>query len=205
MGLFDSIMSSAKSAANQAASKAKTEAQNGVRTAAASAFTPNEKKTFTFDAIPSTLAEFQTLPGTDLSDPFAVCALTIVAMNAYYLNQSEAIEMLNFLKGPQPMSTYETGFFKEHITDYLARSYFAGATPQNSYEPTKPYTVEIFAQAHSYDQKGEGYVILHVRSGGADNPRDIKLRTKPSTGQWFMWEQFLLPGIRQPANADPWA
>ena len=33
----------------------------------------------------------------------------------------------------------------------------------------------------------------------------IKLRHKPSTDQWFLWEQFLFSDIRPPVGADPWA
>ena len=47
--------------------------------------------------------------------------------------------------------------------------------------------------------------VLVGFSGGADSARQIKLRTKPSTGQWFLWEQFLLADIRKPVSADPWA
>ena len=36
-------------------------------------------------------------------------------------------------------------------------------------------------------------------------PRQIRLRTKPSTGEWFLWEQFILSDIRPPKSADPWA
>lgn len=209
MGLFDSLANSLKSsvqgAANRAVSNAKEELRSDINDAVAKAAQPSERKSFVFESIPGTLEEFKALPGTDLTDPFAVCALTIVALNAYAANPAEGLNMLNFLKGPQPLSTFETSFLKEHMTDYLARSYFAGATPDNDYTPDMPYTVEIFEQAHSLDQKGEGYILLHVRSGGADSPRDIKLRTKPSTSQWFMWEQFLLPGIREPKSADPWA
>ena len=35
-------------------------------------------------------------------------------------------------------------------------------------------------------------------------PRPITLRRKGS-GQWFLWEQALMTGIRAPASADPWA
>ena len=89
--------------------------------------------------------------------------------------------------------------------DFVPRSYFAGATPQNNYEPTAPYTLTFFENPYSRDQLGEGYLTLHIRSSGADSPRQIKLRTKPSTGQWFLWEQFLMVDIRQPTAADPWA
>jgi hypothetical protein len=42
-----------------------------------------------------------------------------------------------------------------------------------------------------------------MTSGGADSPRQIKLRRKGE--QWFLWEQFLLPDIRKPESSNPWA
>ncbi|WP_442872029.1 DUF6935 domain-containing protein [Blautia sp.] len=48
-------------------------------------------------------------------------------------------------------------------------------------------------------------MTLYVACSGADSPRPLKLRNKPSTGQWFLWEQQLLTGIRIPKEADPWA
>lgn len=33
----------------------------------------------------------------------------------------------------------------------------------------------------------------------------IKLRSRPSTGQRFLWEQFLLSDIRPPVGSAPWA
>ena len=69
----------------------------------------------------------------------------------------------------------------------------------------EPYTVTVFENPYSRSQINEGYLTLHVNSGGADSPRQIKLRHKPSTGQWFLWEQFLLSDIRKPVSADPWA
>ena len=51
-----------------------------------------------------------------------------------------------------------------------------------------------------------GYLRLFLRTAGADSPRPIKLRQKPSTGEWFLWEYSSpLSGIRIPAAQDPWA
>ena len=47
---------------------------------------------------------------------------------------------------------------------------------------------------------------LFIATPGADSPRPIKLRQKPSTGEWFLWEYSSpLSGIRIPAAQDPWA
>ena len=86
---------------------------------------------------------------------------------------------------------------------YKTRSFFAGATPQNDYTPTKPYTITVNETPYSFDV--ENWATLYVTSGGADNPRPIKLRKKPSTGQWFLNEIQCLADIRLPNAEDKWA
>ena len=55
----------------------------------------------------------------------------------------------------------------------------------------------------SFDE--EGYAKLYLKSSGADSPRPVQLRQKPSSGEWFLWDQMLLSQIREPISADPWA
>ena len=40
--------------------------------------------------------------------------------------------------------------------------------------------------------------------GGADSPRPVKLRLAKD-GRWYLWEQYLLTGIREPESSNPWA
>ena len=51
----------------------------------------------------------------------------------------------------------------------------------------------------------ENWATLWVKSSGADNERQIKLRRKPSTGEWFLNEIQCLSDVRPPASEDPWA
>ena len=51
----------------------------------------------------------------------------------------------------------------------------------------------------------DNLVTLWLKSGGADTERQITLRKKVSTGEWFLWGQNLLVGIREPKSQDPWA
>ncbi len=159
----------------------------------------------TISHLPETLAEMQSLPEANLTKPEFTAALTVAALARYPKDREQALEMLAFLQGPRELSVYDKQFLADRFRDkdYVPRSYFLGATPENGYEPMKPFTVEFFENPYSRTQ--EGYLILHVRSGGADSPRQIKLRHKPSTGQWFLWEQFLLSDIRKPVSEDPWA
>ena len=86
--------------------------------------------------------------------------------------------------------------------DYVPRSYFEGAVPGNDYMPTAPYTVTVKSDPHSYDE--QGIAKLFIPSGGADDPRPVKLR-QAKDGKWYLWEQFLLTGIREPESSNPWA
>ena len=159
---------------------------------------------FTFQSIPQSVAELSALPEAVLSNPFQAAALTILALCNYSNNAQSTVDMLNFLKGPAPLTTYEQQFLRDRLTGkaYVPLSFFAGASPQNNYMPTKPYTVTVMDDPYSYGE--EGYAKLLVKSSGADQPRPIKLRQK-GQGQWFLWEQFLLSDIRQPVEEDPWA
>ena len=112
--------------------------------------------------------------------------------------------MLDFLRGPRPLSGYDKSFIADRFrdSDYVPRSYFEGATPQNDYLPAEPYRVTVSENPYSY--QNQGYATLYIRSGGADNPRSVQLRLAKD-GKWYLWEQFVLVGIRQPESSNPWA
>ena len=171
--------------------------------------TKDENKTYTVTLaqLPVTLEQMQAMPEAALKDPAHTAALTIAALTLYPVDKDASLSMLEFLHGPKGLSTYDKQFLADRFRDkdYVPRSYFNGATPENNYEPTAPYTLTFFENPYSRDNFSDGYLTLHIKSGGADSPRQLKLRTKPSTGQWFLWEQFLLSDIRQPVSADPWA
>ena len=89
--------------------------------------------------------------------------------------------------------------------EYLPLAYFEGAAPENSYTPAQPYVLNVLPDPRPQDME-PGYLRLFLQTAGADSPRPIKLRQKPSTGEWFLWEYSSpLSGIRIPAAQDPWA
>ncbi len=170
---------------------------------------PEGKQTYrvTLEQIPANLIQLQAMPEADLTKPENTAALTIAALCIYPLDREAACKMLEFLQGPKGLSAYDRQFLTDRFRDkdYVPRSYFEGANPENNYEPAAPYTLTFFENPYSRDNFKEGYLTLHIHSGGADSARQVKLRKKPSTGQWFLWEQFLLSDIRKPVSADPWA
>ena len=161
-------------------------------------------QTITFTALPKTLAEMQALPEAVLQNPFQTAALTVCALCVYAEDRDNGTQMLNWLRGPRPLSPFDISFLNDRFRDgnYVPFSYFAGAVPGNDYTPTLPYTLTI--EAGPYADANPGYKKLHIRSGGADNAREIVLRQK-GDGTWLLWDQFLLLSIRQPKSADPWA
>jgi len=156
-----------------------------------------------FPALPTSFEEFTALPQAVLCSPYETAAMFVAALSFYVQNRDESVAMMNYLKGPAPLSARELSLFKTQVTDYLARSYFAGATPQNDYAPSQPFTVVISDNAHSYSTPNA--VNLFVHCGGADNPRPIEMRLAKD-GKWYLTgHSSLLLGIRKPESTNPWA
>lgn len=180
----------------------KKNVQTAVKSAAASAFAGEE--TFTFTALPESLAEMQALPEAAMDTPFKTAALTVCALCAYAADKSVGTEMLNFLRGPRPLSNHDISFLNDRFSDghHVPFSYFKGAVPANNYTPDTPFTITV--TSGPYSDANEGYKKLYIKSGGADSPREIVLR-KLGDGRWMLWDQFLLVSIRKPKSDDPWA
>lgn len=182
--------------------KLKKNVQTAVKSAAASAFASEE--TFTFAALPESLAEMKALPEATLASPFATAALTVCALCVYAADKSIGTEMLNFLRGPRPLSNHDISFLNDRFSDghHVPFSYFKGAVPANNYTPDTPFTITV--TSGPYSDANEGYKKLYIKSGGADSPREIVLR-QLGDGRWMLWDQFLLVSIRKPKSDDPWA
>ncbi|MBO4419040.1 MAG: hypothetical protein J5789_04365 [Oscillospiraceae bacterium] len=161
------------------------------------------ERTFTFAALPTSVAELQALPEYAMTDPFMTAALTAAILCNYEANPQTTADMLNAIKGPRPLTPYEIQFLRDRLAGkgYKPFSYFMGASPANNYTPDKPYVITVRDDPYSY--QNEGYVRLQMHSFGADTDRPITLRQKGN--QWMLWEQMLLSDIRIPAKDDEWA
>ena len=158
----------------------------------------------TLNALPASLAEFRNL---SLNTPDEVVAGFLCALNLYVKNPNEGVEAMNLLRGPRPMTPYDSQFLRDRLRgkEYLPLAYFEGATPENGYQPRVPYRLNVLADPRPQDIE-PGYLRVFLKTAGADSPRPMKLRQKASTGEWFLWEySSILSGIRIPAAEDPWA
>lgn len=199
MGFFDSLKRTAELALKKEASKAVNNAVQNIGKGR------NHTETFTFSALPSNVDELKALPEAKLDTAFKTTALVILALNRYDADPSSAISMLNFLKGPEDFNGKEQAFLKDRLEGkgFKARSFLGGATAENNYTPNTPYTVAVSENPYSFDE--ENWATMYVTSGGADNPRPIKLRKKPSTGEWFLNDIQCLADVRLPKVEDKWA
>jgi len=160
---------------------------------------------FTFDELPKNVEELNSRPEIAMTTPYMTAALTVAVLCNYGDDPEATIAMLNVLKGPEPLSNREISLLRDNLSgkSYKPFSFFEGATPQNNYQPMKPYKMKVTAQSNSFDN--ENYATLYVKSGGADSARPLRLRKQPSTGKWFLYEQFILQDIRKPQSQDVWS
>ena len=70
----------------------------------------NETVEVVFDKLPETLEEFKALKQAAMATPFDTAALTVLALCFYPKDKDLSIEMLNYLKGPNPLSPMEKQF-----------------------------------------------------------------------------------------------
>ena len=150
MSIFDSLKRQAESSIKREASKVVNSTVNSAVQSVGKG--KNRSETFTFSSLPTNANELRALPEASLDSAYKTTALTILALCRYEQDQAAALEMLDFLKGPAEVSTYEKQFIQERLRgkEYKARSFFAGATPDNGYQPTTPYTITVSENPYSF-------------------------------------------------------
>ena len=166
-----------------------------------------KQETFVFNKLPKSVDELKAMPEAAISSPFMTAALSVAVLCAYSENASACVEMLNFLKGPDPLSPRDIQFLKERelvSKPYKMLSYFEGTSPQNGYVPGMPYKIIVSDNAYSFPSPDSAK--LFIKSSGADSARPVSMRLKPSTGQWFLTDYVsLVVDIRVPDAVNPWA
>lgn len=143
-------------------------------------------KTFTYYNLPESVQDLQDLPESNRKDAFGVAAMTVTALCRYETSPEECFKMLNWLKGEEPLTSYEKEFLRDRLQGkgYKARSYFAGATPENGYNPSMPYKLTPVSSPNTFQESG--WATVSLRSGNDEKLRVIKLRQKKSTGEWYL-------------------
>jgi len=158
----------------------------------------SQKETFAFTALPENVGQMKSLPEAALDTPFQTAALTVCALCVFAASPEAGAGMLDFLRGSRPLTWLDISCLEEDFRDgraWIPFSYFAGALPENHYSPDQPYSLAVFSDEYSFD--GQGNARLYLTSGGAENPRHVRLK-QTGDGKWHLWEQYLLADIRKP-------
>lgn len=208
MGLLDSIKNAVKSNITQSINSSARTTVNDLTKKAGKAVKhaiADKSVKFTFASIPTNVDELKAIPECKLDTPFKTAALAMIVLCNFKNNREATYEMLNYLKGPNELSPREKQFIEDRLDgkEYKPFSFFQGSNPKNNYVPTQPYTIVVSDNEYSY--KEDVYATLYVQSSGADSQRDILLRKKPSTNQWFINDIDCLADIRIPVSEDKWA
>ena len=166
----------------------------------------NKTEVIKFDTLPKNVEELKVIAADCFNSPFKMAALSVAVLMNYENDVDATLDMMNYIKGPRPLTPFEVQFLRDRLVGkmYVVRSYFSGTSTDNDYTvPPAPYEIEVSDNPYSY--QNQEYATLYLRSSGADNPRPVTLRHKPSTNEWFLWEHTFLSDIRQPKSSDPWA
>ena len=102
MALFDMFKSKAENAIKKSVNSAVTQGFNKATSAVSNL--GNKKEKIVFSSLPSSFEEFASLPQAALSTPFETAAMTVLAFCYYPQNKDLALQMVNYLRGPRPLS-----------------------------------------------------------------------------------------------------
>ena len=100
------------------------------------------ERTFVFNELPKNAEALRALPEFAMSDPFMTAALTVAALCRYEADPDDSVAMLNALRGPRALSTFEVQILRDRLEGkgYKPFSFFQGATPANNYTPSQPFS-----------------------------------------------------------------
>lgn len=146
-------------------------------------YTKGQKGSVTFNRFPATVDEFKQVREKIGGQPHGAVALQLMAMEMYRRDKKighECIKLNNVTINVKLV----VGRLKElfggdanYNRPYQMAAYLRGATPENGYNPTKPYTVEVIVDpVTEYQQDKLVYqstiLFLKILTNGKDSKSD---------------------------------
>lgn len=143
-----------------------------------SVWTAGETASISLSRLPASMGEFKGLQQKIGAAPEGAVMLQLVAFELYHKSQLLG-RMCVELNNVDTNVTLVTDRLHEvygkdtyYARPYLVASYLDGATPQNGYNPTKPYTIKVRTSAGRKYERSEslkGYILyLEAYSSGYD-------------------------------------
>lgn len=172
----------------------------------AEAYTEGETRITEFDKLPVTLTRFEEAQEQVSTTPQGAAAMFIIALRVRQLYPAEGLKCLVTSASETGVGKYETSdgetydgytvYNLDRIDEQLKRyprlpyAYYKGATPENNYEPDKPYIIEFPSSGTATVESG---LKLFVATEGADSDRPISV-VQDDDGLWraYEWSSLLM-------------
>jgi hypothetical protein len=167
-------------------------------------YTPGQTGTITFNRFPATVAEFKAVREKIGEEPHGAVALQIMAYEMFRRNKTIGEECIRLnsttINVMTPLNRLKELFGTDanYARPYQMAAFLKGATPENGYNPTKPYTIEVRVHAGNTYQYSNIYqtdaLYLEVLTKGKDKGAEqvTVLKTlksgEPSNGKYFIVE-----------------
>lgn len=168
------------------------------------------------DRLPQSAGEFAALQEQVARTPQGGAAMMVVALLLYAGDETLGQQCLAAAVGRERLQEGPRGFEGWQLRagdlqlirmqvgdkDYIPRSYFAGATPEDSYRlPSPPYVLEFSDNPYSGDPDSGRYKVF-VACSGASTPRPVTLE-RDEGGIWRASEwSSLVVGVQAPAQGQ---
>ena len=137
-----------------------------------------EEATVTFSHFPKTVADFKKAQEQLGSRPEGAVVLQLMAFEMWHKDPKmgkECIELCNVSTNYYSVESRIKEVYRKNDSygrEHLVATYLGGSTPENGFNPKKPYTVRVrSSKVHPYEraQSLKGYVLyLEVYSSGYD-------------------------------------
>jgi hypothetical protein len=167
-----------------------------------STFTKGESGTVTFSRFPATVEEFKQVREKIGGEPHGAVALQLMAYEMYRHDKNIGTDCIK-LNNTTNNINLATNRLKElfgsdvnYARPYQIAAFLKDATPDNGYNPKKPYTVEITVNDVQPYQKSNNYqtdvIYLKVHTKGKDRGSEVVevIKTlkpgEPSEGKYFI-------------------
>ncbi len=165
-------------------------------------FTPGESGSVTFNRFPATVEEFKTVRRVIGDEPHGAVALQLMAYEMYRRDKRAGLECIklnnttdNIISATDRLNQL-FGNDPNYARPYQIAAFLKGATPENGYNPEKPYTVEVKVNdGRPYDDSSDyqtKMLYLEVLTAGKDHGSETLyvLKTdkpgEPGEGRYFI-------------------
>ena len=143
---------------------------------------PGQKASVTFDRFPATMREFEQVRKQIGTEPHGAVALQVMAYEMFRRDKELGLRCIALNnasnhsgKDSSPVRQL-TSIFRDDNSGrpYQMASFLKGATPENGYNPTKPYTIEVFSDRGRGYEESSAYQTTVVRMYIVTSGRDDK-------------------------------